>query len=240
MNNPIDKLFNQKLSEQTIDPGAGAWARIEKGLSKKNKTIIWFRAAAALFLVALSGVLWYVATSGNSSTLTNEAKISEVQSQEPETIQVPQQKEQKESLPLPPKQNITRTQRPKASIQKKEVQKKNENQPEEIGTEMTRLIEIQVAELVTPPLEMPKEDTGNVSTASKPIVIVYELKAINQRTSNDDEFLEVPERKSALRKVLTLANDVRSGESKIGGLRQAKEEILAFNFKKEDKNNNNR
>lgn len=35
MNNPVDKLFERKLSEHVMEPSANAWARIAENLPKK-------------------------------------------------------------------------------------------------------------------------------------------------------------------------------------------------------------
>ena len=59
MNNPLDKLFKNKLTDHSIEPGEKTWARVSAGLTKKNSRIIWYRAAAALFIGGLAFALWY-------------------------------------------------------------------------------------------------------------------------------------------------------------------------------------
>lgn len=233
MNNSVDKFFNQKLSEHMMAPNEGAWSRIASGLPKKNKTIIWFRAAAVLLLVILGGVLWNYINNG-SNTNTNNQQIAEA-------TEIEKLKEATSDLSATPKSTPEPAEKMSVAPAVKQVQKVKRQKAtipverKEEQFELTKQLEVETVALTAEIVEQPLlvKETGE--SKSNPIVIVYELKPIPKEQPDENEFMELPEKKSTLRRVLTLANDVRSGDSKISGLRQTKEEILAFNFKKEDR-----
>lgn len=241
MNNQIDKFFNQKLSGHSIAPNPEAWSRVAGGLSKKNKTIVWFRAAAAILILMLAGMLWYYTSQTaivDAEQLQTAEKIEAVQEETPsETLELEPMTEEiiiAESVGATETESSERNQLAQRRTSQPSVPK-NEPIPSVQELVQESVSEVTIAAL--PESLEPKQVEEAISLeTTKPIVIVYELKPIPTIPDTEGEFLELPEKRSTLRKVLTLANDVRSGESKIGGLRQAKEEILAFNFKKEDKN----
>ena len=81
-------------------------------------------------------------------------------------------------------------------------------------------------------------DENSSPKRSKPMVIVYTLEQVRKKAPEAVASInDLPDRKTGLKKALEIAGDVRTGDSPLGGLRQAKNEILAFNFKKEDRNN---
>lgn len=83
------------------------------------------------------------------------------------------------------------------------------------------------------------ESSMESKVESKSMVIVYTLPEIKSRdrSANEDDLFK--EKKTGLQKVMEIASEVRS-ESPIGGLRQAKNEILAFNFRKDKDERNNK
>lgn len=235
MSNQIDNLFKKKLEGHSIEPGPNVWSKVSASSSKKNRAVIWFRAAAALLLM-VSAFWLYNNTNDNSSSEIAVATPEELRKEEPVTIH--EEVDATESLEedktiqtsLPPSKS------PKvASIAKKDEKSK------------TKIAEPLRIELTTEPLESIAQvdpillentiDIKEPDTSSKPIVIIYELKSYAKNNEQESELEPLLQKKNGLKKVLDVANNIRTGESPLGGLRQAKEDLFALNFKKEEKTN---
>lgn len=233
MNNQLDNLFKNKLEGHTIEPAPKAWSRVASGLTKKNNTILWFRAAAALMITCLAFTLWFYTNKNSTSpsTLAQTKKVSAVPEKELAkqgneqiaTIEISTvQKNEKKPTIKNRNQEVI-----KAHVQQKKTEKVIEQMP---------ITEVASNEIGI--MEKPFTERPTVDPVKPAIVIVYELKAVERIPRLDLD--QLPERKTGLKKVLEVANDVRTGEGPLGGLRQAKDEILAFNFRKDDKKNNNK
>lgn len=237
MSNEIDKLFKGKLADHSVKPGPEAWSKIESGLSKKNKTIIWFRSAAVLAMIGLAVGLWSISEKSNvkeQSLATNESSNA--------VKEVPDNKiaETKtgnlalnESTPSPEqtKPNLVKRHPKKSSATKvdKNIAVVTDSTSQPLAISNDEPIDLLL------PVESPMES----KMESKSIVIVYtlpEIKTKNESVREDELFKE---KKTGLQKVMEIASEVRS-ESPIGGLRQAKNEILAFNFRKDKDERNNK
>jgi len=53
MSKQVDRLFREKLSDHRLAPSEDAWTRVEASLGKEKKSVIWFRAAAAIVLLGV-------------------------------------------------------------------------------------------------------------------------------------------------------------------------------------------
>lgn len=229
MNNQLDNLFKNKLEGHTIEPSPKAWSRVASGLTKKNKTIIWFRAAAALMITGLAFALWFY-TNKNSTSPASLAKTKNV-SATPEKETAQQEKQ--------PTLEITKIQKEekKPTINYRKTKVKEAPSQQQVTMKVVEQLSInEVASNEIEIVEKPFVLEQSATPVKKSIVIVYELKAVERIPELDLD--QLPERKTGLKKVLEVANDMRTGESPLGGLRQAKDEILAFNFRKDEKNNN--
>jgi len=235
MNNSIDSFFREKLEEHSVAPDASAWSRVESGLSKKNKVVVWFRAAAALVLIAMGTWLFYSVNNTTENTEVVAELKSEIKTNE---AIVPREEEQVQNQLPAVTDETTKNQRvAKVDKQRATPETKVEERDEVATPDLTEEPKVTLAEnLVIEKTEITEVEIGE---KREPIVIVYELKDIVKKKP-DIDFEELPERKNGLKKVWEIASDVRNGESPIVGLRQAKEEILALNFRKDDKKNNSR
>ncbi len=228
MNDALDNLFKKRLSDHSLEPGPEAWSRISSSLTKKNNKIIWYRAAAGILLASL--LLWFFTSRDNSNTENiadrkstiekNSEPVQPIQKMEEESDK--NNKDENEATPVP----TVESSKPLLA-QKKKSQQRN------VAKDVTKsaMDDEQAGD--------PLENIASIETEkeSKPIVIVYELSEINKKPASEFVLEPLPEKRNKLRKVLEVANDVRTGESPLNGLRQAKEEIFAFNFKKDDKKN---
>ena len=173
--------------------------------------------------------------------MANTDKKTEKLPTEKDKVVVPQPAESKENIA-----ELTKDTQPKEKIgvRKTVQQAEKSNEPDPVvDFDAESIKSIAVNEPIIEDATIIPTESIKPSQKDAPLVIVYELKPIERRSEvaeNQESLFELepfPPKKNGFKKVLEVANDVRTGESPLGGLRQAKDEIFAFNFKKEDKNN---
>lgn len=227
MNDRIDKFFNERIADHTMTPMPGAWAKVEANLSKKNKTIIWFRAAAALlFLELLFGALIWIRT---ERIETATAKITSTTSSKEKVMAMKDSNETKELKPEVKIKLKSNTKRKPLLTQIESIKETNNQAASEIEQtaieEMDNVIENESI-------------AANQSETKKPIVLEFRLDNISTpEPSTKINTIEVADLdyKNGIQKAIGFALDVKNGESPIINLRQAKENLFALNFKKEKK-----
>ncbi|MBL7870450.1 MAG: hypothetical protein JNM78_02475 [Cyclobacteriaceae bacterium] len=227
MSNKIDKLFNGKLADHTLTPSVEAWSRIESGLSKKNKLVIVWRAAAVFVLLGLltgSWFYWQSELNERAARLATKKVIpNEINSDVKESLVTATPKEepvqqvistsnQKNKQPLLQKRK--ETQRPKVTIHEPEL--------------TLAIVEVN-------PINIETTDVAHVITKTeKPIVIEFTLDPVPSTTA----IAQSTEEKHALKKIWDKALDIKNGEAELGGLRMAKNELFALDFRKDKSKRN--
>ncbi|MEQ9593145.1 MAG: hypothetical protein RLN86_11115 [Cyclobacteriaceae bacterium] len=240
--NKIDNFFKGKLLEHSSSPSNASWSKIEAGLTKKNNKAIWLKIAAALLVGGLSVSIWYASQDANDSVQkmsNNRIDVTpEVTKEAMEERQDDLDRDRKNQVAVAgaeDRNEIIKEKKEKANSASLEVSAlESVNTPEPLPTS-ENLIAMEIATLETLPEEVkPKAD------APKPVVIEYTLASIEIPSSEKKEGLDIATKKSGIKKVLEIAGEVRSGESSISSLRQAKNELFAFNFIKEKEERNNK
>ncbi len=213
--NRIDELFRNKLANHPVAPSADAWQKVEAGLTKKNSVWVW-RLAAALVLFGLVSA-WYLWRSAEVQPELVQQPTPPTQKEIPVIVQPEEQKknlaETKKETPLNQKINSKRA---TTEIKKEEPEKVNTIQPE---------VTIQPEILIT-------ENKTESTPVRKPIVIEFTLDAI-PATITEPAMASTGDDKSGLQKILEKARDIKNGESELGSLRDAKNELFAFDFRKD-------
>jgi cell division protein FtsN len=232
MSNKIDNLFNGKLSDHSLTPSAEAWSRIESGLSKKNKFVIVWRAAAVFVLLGLltgSWFYWQSKQNDHETRLVTKEPVpnkitQEVNSEVKETPVAPLQKT--ESVPQIAADTKQEKNKPVTQEQKKLMQQPQValNKPEPIKVEEIEQVKIETVEVT------------QVTKAEKPIVIEFTLEPVTQNTIAVAQATETE--KPALKKIWDKALDIKNGDTELGGLRMAKNELFAFDFRKDKSKRN--
>jgi hypothetical protein len=225
MSNSLDQFFKDKLTDHALAPPASAWDRVKSGLSKKNNTPRVLRIAAALLLMgALTTALVWISGKGNSSESTLSKDGSSPQIAAPQQAP-PVKKELAKRPPLKHKE----IQVPAKTDYKKEVPIPD--------------VEVAVAQSkarteVEPQSGVQPEEAKIVaSLEEKPIVLEYRLETIRApRSEGEPALAAASTEKSSLQKVIDFARDAKNGESHFG-VRQAKDELFALNFKKDKQSN---
>lgn len=227
MSNKIDKIFSRKLADHSITPSGEAWSRIESGLSKKNKFVIVWRVAAVFVLLGLltgSWFYWQSEQNENASRLaTKKVAPNEKTPEVDEAPVVPSHKEE-------PVQQVAST---------SNQEKKQTTQQEKKKTTQQQQVAINEPEQTLPIVEEPikiesVEVTQVVTKTEKPIVIEFTLDPIPSTKTA----IAATEEKPALKKIWDKALDIKNGDAELGGLRMAKNELFALDFKKDKSKRN--
>ncbi len=222
--NKLDELFKEKLSDYAVAPSAGAWDKVEAGLSKKSKTILWLRWAAVFLLGGLLMGSPWLQRQDNSKTLAKEnqpdVRIDEVPVQK---SMPPMVKEQK--------------------LMANNARKKKENKVNPAPSLLTTVAVLEAApEMETPsltPIQAGKIPTPEVTKLSSPIshgiVLTYTLSPVElpleEATTISEADVEGKKDKS-LKRMVEFARNVKNSDSPLGGIRVMKEDLFALDLKK--------
>lgn len=215
----MDQLFKKKLGDHRLPPSAEAWSKIESGLSKKNNTVILWRAAAVFVLCGFLTSAWFYwqSTQDHSQQLAKQQEdtlgtVPETQ----EPLLEPSENEQNNNQAVIVKKP-TRTQKEKITLPKN-----NEEVQEAVIINEGETDLIADLETIT---------TEPVAKAEKPIVIEFTLDPVPAPilVARATE----AEKSNGLKKIFDKAIDLKNGEGDLGSLRDAKNELFAFDFKKD-------
>ncbi|MBX2915592.1 MAG: hypothetical protein KF856_10025 [Cyclobacteriaceae bacterium] len=216
--NRIDELFKNKLANHPVAPSAEAWQKVEAGLTKKNNAWVWRLAAALVLFVLVSGA-WYIRSKNTGL--------------QPELVQQPLPLPQKEIPVVQPekeKQNLVAETKTTAQPRQKKTSTVIQSETKKEETEKVNpepAVVIQAEVLIT-------ENKTEPTAARKPIVIEFTLDAMPiNMTEPAMAVARVADDKSGLQKILEKARDIKNGESELGSLRDAKNELFAFDFRKD-------
>jgi hypothetical protein len=233
MENKMDSLFKKKLESHSLPPREDAWVRIESGLSKKNKFPAWKIAAALLVAGAL--ITAGIASLGkkDAPALANQpnkptekpSSDSVKDSQEPaRNLAAERKSDASHSAPSSQKKNNTTANTETFSMQKKEEESASvaivENEirsQKEIATEQNLITD---ATALTQTTSTPIE---------KPIKLEFTLEEVVEETA----VAKTETKNSGLKKMLDAARQIKNGEGPVTQLLEKKDELFAFNFKKE-------
>jgi hypothetical protein len=226
MSNRIDQLFKDVLSDHKITPSAEAWEKVQAGMTKKNKIIIVWRIAAAFVLFGTLISAWFL--------LNQDESIRPVKLTENTELVVPK----KNSSEKPIEQIIESTKPNVAQITKQEKRKKG-NEKGDVKEEQNSLSETIPTEnneqqMLVEEIVVVTEATqvAQVAKTEKAVVIEFTLESIsNEPVIAVVQSTEVEN--SGLKKILEAARDVKNGESDLGIIRDAKDQLFALDFKKD-------
>lgn len=223
MNNRIDQLFKDKLSDHRVAPPADAWLKVEAGVTKKNSYRIVGRAAAVFILV---GLFITIGIQINRQLQKAEQLAEETNTQ---NEVIPENVEPAVAMPQPTEQPGSFTTLTKRNIKVNDpvtVIEQDQPQPLQHIIENTKetMAQLEVSETVLEPVQ------------EKPVVIEFTLDPLPTRTeaiaSADSD------KDSGIMKILDKALDIKNGESDFGSLRNAKNELFALDFRKDKQKRN--
>lgn len=227
MNDRIDEFFKARLTDHPMTPPPNAWSKVEANLSKKNKGIVWFRAAAALlFLGLLLATLVWIQSSKIETIPMNITKVDSSREKEAVIKESNGAEELKPDLKSKSRSNAKR----QPSLVQVESMPEIKNQVQQ-EIEQPAMVEAQNT------IEVTKSITVSQPKARKPLVLEFRLDEITTQQLTATEELEIAnvDSKNGIQKAIGFALEVKNGESPIINLRQAKENLFALNFKKDKK-----
>jgi hypothetical protein len=225
MENRVDELFKNKLEHYTSSPSAGAWARIEASLVKKNNPVVVWRIAAALLLMGslLTALYWM---QSDNDLRSNSSIVEKIEPElAPKEIAIPAAKAEQ--------QNATIAKQPNTRPQTKRIAKL----VAQVDREVTVLEDQPPVEVLTVASELTVSPTTAPVVAvqtEKPIVLEIKLAPIETIVT-----AQVEEKNSGLKKFFIKAKELKNGESGIN-LADFANRLFASNHKQDqDKNNLN-
>ncbi|RAV98317.1 hypothetical protein [Pseudochryseolinea flava] len=244
MNQQPDKLFRDKLEQYQRTAPAPAWDRIEQGLDKKNKPAwLWLRIAAAILFLAVG--TWFFwpsnATIDQSQQMSDKNKSVPKKVLPPVEKDLPKEQQPKDIEPVgkksPSSKEIQENINTSPVIKKKETHEEVE-QLEEVQTPLHAsnnvIKEIPTQENTTA-IE-PKQDVMIAKVEDQQnIKLVYSANAADKylKKTVPSEATTETKKTSRLQRLLDKAEDLKTNQDPIGEFRQAKNEILALNFRSE-------
>ncbi len=219
MSNRMDQLFKNKLGDHRTPPSAEAWSKVEAGLVKKNNTVILWRAAAVFVLFGLLTAAWFWQSAKDE---THEVATQEVDSN-PATKEV-----------LVPKVIEEKENNPPVAVVEKSTENKSAKPKGKSDTQNKPVEQIPAENLVIEKVELiadTEKIVAPVLKAEKPIVIEFTLDPVGNNATQVAQV--VVEKSTGLVKILEKARDIKNGDSDLGGLRDAKNELFALDFRKD-------
>ncbi len=225
--NKVDRFFKKKVEDLIVEPRSEAWAKLEANLSKKNKGLIWFKAAAALLLMGLfiASILWL------QQGKENQHMAEQVKTTKPAIV--PVEKKMKEGtknrsrVPELKNKNISEIRK---SNTKKQIAIEHPTVPTSVKKELT---DVSFKEIEKEKETISSQTIAAISVEEKPIVIEYTLESIHSQKNESPIVAETTEKKNSLQKALDFAREAKNSDSPLGGLRQAKDDLFALNFIKD-------
>jgi hypothetical protein len=253
-NKDLDNLFKNKLEDFGKSPSKNLWDKIEGGLEEPKKKAPWFIlsiAASLLLLLTFSIILFTndnvvkeelaeVNSSNNKidsnavSSINKNKLITKVDDQKIEAADnliVKSEQTAEKSNPVQVKNNKPIVIKP---IKKEDITIQNDdstrfNQLQEIIEEIDDRNNIVANK--KDDATIAKENTSKEKEADKGKTLIFDISQFEKTTAviaTDDE----TKKESKLKKIFNKAMDIKEGESGLGDLRAAKNDLLAFNSKK--------
>jgi hypothetical protein len=221
--NRIDELFKNKLANHQVAPSADAWQKVEAGLTKKNNAWVWRLAAAFVLFGLLSGA-WYWWNTNSEA--------------QPELVQQPNTPQKENTVPVQPEeQNLVAEAEIKSELQqsKKKTTKTNASETKkETQPEKVEKVKVEEPQVLSQTEVLVAENKTEPAPARKPIVIEFTLEPMPVNVAEPAVALaNADDDKSGLQKILEKARDIKNGDSELGSLRDAKNELFAFEFRKD-------
>ena len=236
MENKMDSLFKKKLENNSLPPRENAWARVESGISKKNKFPAWRIAAALLLAGALITVGIFALQKKDTITLAqhsgsdklNQPASAENNNRSNKDLNAQSKIELKETL------HTQTSSHEKHAASKSNVshQIQNRNEmPSSVavsGKENMKQEEISLEQYL-------KTDATSITQTSptpleKPIVLEFTLEEV---VADQTAVAKTETKNSGLKKMLEAARQIKNGEGPMNQLLEKKDELFALNFKKE-------
>lgn len=245
--NTLDQFFKQNLDGQTTAPSSEAWPELESSLikEKRNSSVIWFKLAASVTL--LLAITWLVKDMNQSSI--QEKVPSYVQSSDREmlsTLSLSKKVLAQEDLSTTPpiRDQIIVVDNLELSTSSKYSIALFDKQPQitEVNPIITEANETVVKTNVAiahknhhsnRKIKNAPQDPAQEVALPK-ITIIYKRSKVSHVASAQASDSQSPKKKG-LKKLFNKARNFQEEQLTLEQLRDAKDQLLAFNWKKKEK-----
>ena len=223
MKNKIDRLFQDKLARQTVDPTENAWEQVKAELDGESHRKVWFAIAASVTLLAVSAVLIFGSIRKNNIDATAGIHVDQPTPAAEFQWNLPEIEYKDEIIP----EVINERPRIEPVIREMvaEVETSKEVLPEvidsQIVSEMPVLTPLDIAETIVLANEV-KPDLEDQMTKLPQLQVQITYKA-------DESPVVVEEDKTQVGKLLIRARQFKPGEM-LASIRETKNDF--FNGKK--------
>jgi hypothetical protein len=230
MENKLDKLFRNKLEHHAIQPSAQAWEKVAAGFSKKNNTWAW-RMAAVVALISVGGFVIGTMTGDKANAIT-ESNPTET-THPSDTSQQAQQKTIANDELIKPIEHLVAQQKEieskkpgvhKGSPIQATSQKSAKHERPIVPIEEQPIPVTEATEAIAAATTLPETTQSEIiqptSRTIKTRVITYSLAAVESLPT------EEPVKAKPLQRIITLAKEVKGGETTLASVRQWKDNLL--------------
>jgi len=222
MDNRTDQLFKDKLGDHRLPPSAEAWSKVEAGLSKKNNLVILWRAAAVFVLFGLltgAWLYWQAGQQGPPQQLVTKPSGTDNNGLDKPLIAHQEKEENKTQVAAVEKTKDIK------KVKSKITEDTQEKIADPIPNESLLIEEMELVAETKKIVFEPQEKF------EKPIVIEFTLDPLPTRTLVAQDGKD--EKSNGFEKILYKARDIKNGDSELGSLRDAKNELFALDFRKD-------
>lgn len=259
MNQQPDKLFRDKLHDYESRLSPDAWKRVAGTRARGFAT--WYKVAATLTLLAVAASLLLLRAPHEQSTqiagntgVHDKAAGAEKNAAADEPVAVPDDKRQaviaRGADEAGNDAALPASQKEKSKKQRASAVKRGSRESDTTIVRPPVTPNIETDNIPPTAYTVPPEQTADALAAEQPqqsnvrksVTIILDAEMVNEKYLTKHQTTEATSHgkgASAFRKVLDIANDLKHNQDPIGDLRQKKDEILAFNFKRgKDRNDN--
>lgn len=218
---PVDEYFRQQLGPLAVPPRPEAWNRIANNLVKKNSGRVGFRWAAVLgMLASLAGMWWYLEQTPVNAHISGGQTGADPQAVVQPLAAISDEK----PAPEPVRQQPVIKKTPRLAT----TNKINLSAPAAAPVEPAGSSLFAGVEPGAPPQNQEPVPTDEALPQGA-VVVEYSLPAITAAPADGAG----PPKESNLGKIKTAVQDLKNSQAWWGDLRKIKDDVLAFNFKKD-------
>lgn len=228
MSERIDQLFKDKLGEHSLPPSPQAWEKVQAGATGKKGIVFMWRMASVIVLLGVFISTWYYFSSDKVESPTQIAEKANTPL--PGNKVLPDNSVQPNESSIQIKtERIASTFKERKREQTKELKSKQEPSPNDFQETKSEQIVVEEQHIVA---EVAVIETSAIK--EKPVVIEFTLPSMEEPKETVVIAANEEEKSSGLKKLLESARDVKNGDAQLGAnLREMKNELLAFDFKKD-------
>lgn len=251
--NSIDKLFQEKMKDWEKSPPTMAWDKINAQLHKEKSPLLWWHKAAIVALLCIGGALVYSLT--NRTANMEETAATAVQDENrahqdqvegndssQEGILAIENKDASRAASVNAKNDSTEPLGPtsKGAYANKDTSTKLPNESkatappqDEKPNQKPNIHAVDQLAIIDQEPKAEIIEVVQVAETKKALPITIEYKAGKDASEGMMAHTDTPKRSSPLKKLTEKLKDIKNTEIDLANIRQAKDDLLAFDSYRE-------